>query len=201
MSHDATLILSAVASVAVLIPLIARYKLNAFVALILASLLAGILAGMDLPDIARSFSEGVGNVLSSIAMVVGLGAILGKMLGESGGAEVIAETITRVFGDARLPWAMLVIALIIGLPVFFAVGLVLLIPIVSAVSRRTGIPFLRLAFPMVAALSVAHGLIPPHPGPMLGVESLHADPGKTFFFFLITGIPATIIAGPLFAKY
>jgi GntP family gluconate:H+ symporter len=200
MSHDFTLIASAVVAVALLILLIARFKLNAFVALILASIVAGIFSGMELPAIAKAFGEGVGAVLASIAMVVGLGAILGKMLGESGGAEVIAETITRGFGPARLPWAMLVIALIVGFPVFFAVGLVLLIPIVAAVAQRSGVPFLRLAFPMVAGLSVAHGLIPPHPGPMLAVESLQADPGKTILYSLIIGIPAAIIAGPLFVK-
>ncbi len=201
MSHDATLIASAIGAVLLLIVLIARHKLNAFVALILASLAAGIFSGMNLPDIAKAFGEGVGAVLGSIAMVVGLGAILGKMLGESGGAQVIAETITRAFGNARLPWAMLVIALIIGLPVFFAVGLVLLTPIVIAVSNRSGVPFLRLALPMVAGISVAHGLIPPHPGPMLAVETLKADPGKTILYSFLIGIPAAIFAGPLFARF
>src|SRR5437868_11032029 len=120
------LILSAVGAVILLILLIARWKLNSFLALIIASLAAGLCAGMHLPDIAKAFSDGVGAVLASIAMVVGLGAVLGKMLGESGGAEVIANTVTRAFGEKRLPWAILFIALIVGLPVFFAVGLVLL---------------------------------------------------------------------------
>src|SRR4249919_1210658 len=147
MSHQAALILSAVASVAVLILLIARYKLNAFVALILASLLAGILAGMELPDIAKAFGEGVGAVLSSIAMVVGLGAVLGKMLGESGGAEVIANRISAAFGEKRLPWAVVFISLIVGLPVFFGVGVVLLTPVIAAIAIRSGVSFLKLGLP------------------------------------------------------
>src|SRR6476469_1255953 len=139
MSHDARLLVSAAGAVVLLILLIARWKLNAFVALIVASLFAGLCAGMELPNIAKSFSEGVGAVLGSVAMVIDLGAILGKMLSVSGGAEVIAATITRAFGDTRLPWAFAIIALIVGLPVFFPVGLVLLTPIAIATSCRSGV--------------------------------------------------------------
>lgn len=201
MNQQAQLILSAVVSVVLLILLIARWKLNSFLALIVASLFAGICAGMNLPDIAKAFGEGVGAVLGSIAMVVGLGAVLGKMLGESGGADVIATTIARVFGEKRLPWAMVLIALIVGLPVFFAVGLVLLIPIVVALARKTGRSFLSLSLPLVAGLSVAHGLIPPHPGPMLAIETLKADAGKTILYSLIIAAPTAIIAGPIFSAW
>ena len=201
MSHDARLILSAVGAVLLLIFLIARWKMNAFVALILASLAAGLCAGMDLPNIATSFGQGVGAVLSSVAMVIGLGAILGKMLGESGGAEVIANTITNAFGDKRLPWAIVVIALIVGLPVFFPVGVVLLTPIVIAVARRSGANFLSVSLPMIAGLSAAHGLIPPHPGPMVAIEVLKADPGITVLYSLILAVPAAILAGPVYAKW
>ncbi len=200
-SESIFLIGAAAGAVLLLIVLIARWKMNSFLALIIASLAAGLCSGMNLPDIAKSFGEGVGAVLGSIAMVVGLGAVLGKMLGESGGAEVIAATISRIFGEKRLPWAVLVIALIVGLPVFFAVGLVLLTPIVVAISRRTGVGFLKLAIPMVAGLSVAHGLVPPHPGPMLAVEVLGADPGKTILYSLVIGVPTAIVAGPLFSKW
>jgi GntP family gluconate:H+ symporter len=201
MSHDARLILSAAGAVLLLIVLIAQFKVNSFVALIIASLAAGIAAGMNLPDIAKSFGEGVGGVLGSVAMVIGLGAILGKMLGESHGAEVIAITITNVFGDKRLPWAIVIIALIVGLPVFFPVGLVLLTPIVVAIAQRSRVNFLSIALPMVAGLSVAHGLIPPHPGPMLAIETLHADAGKTILYSLILAIPAAALAGPIYAKW
>jgi GntP family gluconate:H+ symporter len=200
-SDQTFLIASAAASVVLLILLIARWKLNAFIALIVVSLVMGVCAGMNLPDIAKSFGEGVGAVLGSIGMVVGLGAVLGKMLGESGGADVIAATITRVFGDKRLPWAVLFISLIVGLPVFFTVGVVLLTPIIAAISRRTGVSFLSLGLSMVAGLTVAHGLIPPHPGPMLAIETLHADAGRTILYSLIIGIPAAIVIGPVFSKF
>lgn len=201
MSHDARLIVSVVGAVVLLIFLIARWKVNSFVALIIASLAAGLFAGMNLPDIAKAFGEGVGAVLGSVAMVIGLGAILGKMLGESAGAEVIAVTITNAFGDKRLPWAIMIIALIVGLPVFFPVGLVLLTPIVIAIARRSGVSFLKLALPMIVGLSAAHGLIPPHPGPMVAIETLHADAGKTILYSLALAIPAAIIAGPIYAKW
>jgi GntP family gluconate:H+ symporter len=200
-SHDARLILSVVGAVVLLIVLIARWKVNSFVALVIASLAAGLFAGMNLPDIAKAFGEGVGAVLGSVAMVIGLGAILGKMLGESAGAEVIAVTITNAFGDKRLPWAIVVIALIVGLPVFFPVGVVLLTPIVIAIARRSGVNFLTVALPMVAGLSAAHGLIPPHPGPMVAIETLHADAGKTILYSLVLAVPAAILAGPIYAKW
>lgn len=201
MSQDTRLIFSAVGAVLLLIFLIARWKVSSFVALIIASLFAGLCAGMDLPNIAKSFGEGVGAVLSSVAMVIGLGAILGKMLGESSGAEVIASTITNAFGDKRLPWAIVVIALIVGLPVFFPVGVVLLTPIVIAVARRSGANFLSVSLPMIAGLSAAHGLIPPHPGPMVAIETLKADAGKTILYSIVLAVPAAILAGPVYAKW
>jgi gluconate:H+ symporter, GntP family len=201
MSHDARLILSAVGAVLLLIFLIARWKVSSFLALIIASLFAGLCAGMELPAIAKSFGEGVGAILSSVAIVIGLGAILGKMLGESAGAEVIANTITNAFGDKRLPWAIVVIALIVGLPVFFPVGVVLLTPIVIAVARRSGANFLSVSLPMIAGLSAAHGLIPPHPGPMVAIETLKADAGKTILYSLLLAGPAALLAGPIYAKW
>lgn len=201
MSRDALLILSAVLSVGILILLIARWKVNSFLALVLAALCAGLGSGMSLIDIVKSFQDGVGAVLGSIAMVVGLGAVLGKLLGESGGAEAIATTVTRAFGAKRLPWAVLVISFIVGLPVFFGVGIVLLTPVVAAIAARGGVPFLTVALPMIAGLSVAHGLIPPHPGPILAVETLHADAGKTILYSIVIGAPVAILAGPIFAKW
>lgn len=201
MSRETLLILSAVVSVGVLIVLIARWKVTAFLALSLAAICAGVTSGMPLLEIVKSFQDGVGAVLGGVAMVVGLGAVLGKFLGESGGAEVIARTFTGWFGSARLPWAVLAISFVVGLPVFFAVGLVLLTPIVAAMAARSGANFLSLALPMVAGLSVAHGLIPPHPGPILAVGTLGADPGKTILYSLIIGAPVAALAGPIFSKW
>src|SRR5437773_29166 len=129
MSQNTSLLLLAAISVFALIFLIVRLKINSFVSLLIVSLTLGLAAQMPLSQIAKAFQDGMGNVLGSIAIIVGLGTIIGKMLAESGGAEVIASTLVNYFGPRRLPWAMLFIALIVGLPVFFAVGLVLLVPI------------------------------------------------------------------------
>lgn len=188
-----------------LIVLVARFKFNAFLALILASLFVGLGAGMNLPDVAKAFQEGVGRVLGDIAMVVGLGAVLGKLLAESGGAQVIADTLITRLGERRLPWAMMLVAFVIGLPVFFGVGLVLLVPILFTLARRANVPLLHLGIPLVAALSVAHGLVPPHPGPMAAAGLLRgpsgsADLGRVILYSLLIGFPTAVIAGPLLAR-
>ncbi len=201
LSHDGSLLTFVLAAVIGLIVLVARFKLNAFLALILASLFVGLCSGMKLPEVAKAFQEGVGTTLGFIAVVVGLGTILGKMLAESGGAEVIAEKFIGWFGERRLPWTMLAVAFVVGLPVFFGVGLVLLAPILFTLAQRTNTPLLRLGIPVVAALSVAHGLVPPHPGPLVAIEKLGADVGKTIFYAVLIGLPTAIIAGPLFASY
>jgi GntP family gluconate:H+ symporter len=201
LSHNASLLLYTLIAIVALILLIAKVKLNAFVALILASLFVGLCSGMNLPDIGKSFGEGVGAVLSSVAIVVGLGTILGKLLAESGGAEVVAHTLIRALGEKRMHWAMLLIAFVVGLPVWFTVGLVLLIPIVFTLARETRAPLLHLGIPLVAGLSVAHGLVPPHPGPMAAIELLKADPGKTILYSILVGLPTAIIAGPIFGRF
>ncbi|MGV3774800.1 MAG: gluconate:H+ symporter [Verrucomicrobiales bacterium] len=195
------LLLYALFSVLLLVLLIARWKVHAFVALIIASLFIGILAGMPLLDIANGFQEGVGGVLKSIAVVIGLGTILGKLLAESGGAEVIANAILKQFGRNYLPWAMLAISLIVGLPVFFGVGVVLLAPILYSLVVKNGVSLISIGLPMLAGLSVAHGLVPPHPGPMAAIELLQANTGKTIVYSLLVGIPTAIIAGPIFTRF
>jgi GntP family gluconate:H+ symporter len=206
MSHDSRLLLIALVAVVGLILLIARFKLNSFVALMLASLFVGVCSGMRLADVPRSFLEGMGKVLGEIAMVIGLGTILGKMLAESGGAEVIATRLVRALGEKRLPWAMMLIAFIVGIPVFFSVGLVLLAPIVFTLARETKTPLLRLGIPLVAGLSVMHGLVPPHPGPVAAMGIFNeiggkTDMGKTILYALLIGLPTAILAGPLFGRF
>ncbi len=154
---------------------------------------------MPMGNIVKAFETGVGNTLGHIALVVGLGTMLGKMMAESGGAERIARTLIRAFGEKNAHWAMMVVAFIIGLPVFFEVGFVLLIPIAFNVAKRTGTPILMVGLPMVAGLSVVHGLIPPHPAALLAVTAYQADIGKTILYALIVGLPTAILAGPLFA--
>ncbi|AQW31118.1 gluconate:H+ symporter [Ralstonia syzygii subsp. celebesensis] len=194
-----SLLLAAALAVVALIYLIAVRKLNPFVTLIVVSLALGVAVGMPMGNIVKAFETGVGNTLGHIALVVGLGTMLGKMMAESGGAERIAKTLIQAFGERNAHWAMMVVAFIIGLPVFFEVGFVLLIPIAFNVAKRTGTPMLMVGLPMVAGLSVVHGLIPPHPAALLAVTAYQADIGKTILYALIVGLPTAIIAGPLFA--
>ena len=198
--HSVFLLLSALGAVIGIILLVAVLKLNPFLSLFVASLTLAIVVGMPMGSVIRSFEAGVGATLGHIAIVVALGTMLGKMMAESGGADTIALTLIRVFGEKRLPWAMMFIGLIVGLPAFFEVGFVLLIPIAFTVARRTGTPLLQVALPLVAALSVVHGLVPPHPAALLAVNIYKADVGRTILYGLIIGTPTAALAGPLFAR-
>lgn len=189
------------AAVAGLVLLLSRYKLNAFLGLLLASIFVGVATGMKPMEIGKAFQEGMGSTLGFIAIVVGLGTMLGRLLGESGGAQVIANRLIEGMGEKRLPWAIMLVALVIGLPVFFGVGVVLLMPIVATLVRQTGRSRLLLGLPLMAGLSVAHGLIPPHPGPLVAVDKLHADIGKTLLWSMLIGLPTAMISGPLFAAW
>ncbi|MFM0484360.1 GntP family permease [Paraburkholderia strydomiana] len=197
--HGSTLLVFGAIAIALLILLITRYKVYPFLVLIIVSLLLGLASGMPMATIVKSFETGNGNTLGHIAVVVGLGTMLGKMMAESGGAERIATTLINWFGEKNIHWAMMVVAIIVGLPVFFEVGFVLLIPIAFNVAKRTNKSLLLVGLPMVAGLSVVHGLIPPHPAAMLAVQQYHADIGKTIAYGLIIGVPTAIVAGPLFA--
>src|SRR3984957_7185267 len=161
--HSIFLLLCALGAVIGIILLVTVLKLNPFLSLLLASLALAITSGMPMADVIHSFEVGVGSTLGHIAIVVALGTMLGKMMAESGGADQIAYTLIRVFGEKRLPWAMVLIGLVVGLPAFFEVGFVLLIPIAYTVARRTKTSLVLVGLPMVAGLSVVHGLVPPHP--------------------------------------
>lgn len=203
----APLLLVTLAGVAIVVLLIVWVRLPAFVALAAGSLFVGVGSGMPAADIPRAFQQGVGDTLGFIAMVVGLGTIMGKLLAESGGAVVVAGALTRAMGERRLAWALMASGFVIGLPVFFQVGLVLLAPVLFTLARqetaRTGesSPILALGIPLVAGLSAVHGLTPPHPGPLAAIERLQADIGRTLFYSLIVALPVAILAGPLFARF
>lgn len=199
MSREIFLVLLGLASVGGLIFLIARLKLNPFIALLVTSLALGAAAGLPLDKLLAIYEAGVGNALGHIALVVGLGTMMGKLMAESGGAERIARTMIGWFGPAKVHWAMMAAAFIVGLPVFFEVGFVLLMPIVFTVAMRTGTSILKVGLPMVAGLSVVHGLIPPHPAALLAVGAYQADIGRTVLYALIVGIPTAALAGPVFA--
>ncbi len=201
MSHDTSLLLFTLIAVAGLILLIARFKVNPILAIVLAALFIGLTSGMELSAIMKRFTEGVGSMLGSIAMILGLGSMLGKLMAESGGAERIALTLIDRLGESRVHWTILAIACIVGVPVFFQVGLVLLIPLAFIMAQKTRIPLLQIGIPLVSGLSVMHGLVPPHPGPMVAIEVLKADVGKTILYSVLVGIPTSILAGPLFGKF
>ncbi|WP_050465395.1 GntP family permease [Herbaspirillum autotrophicum] len=194
------LLIYALVAVIALVVLIAKFKMNPFIVLIVVSLILGLAVGMPMGAIVKSFETGVGNTLGHIALVVGLGTMLGKMMAESGGAERIATTMIDAFGEKNVHWAMMTVAFIVGLPVFFEVGFVLLIPIAFNVAKRTGTSMVMVGIPMVAGLSVVHGLIPPHPAALLAVTAYNADIGRTILYALMVGIPTAIIAGPIFGK-
>lgn len=198
--HSIFLLLSALIAVIVLILLIAVLKLNPFITLFLTALALAVVTGMPASGIVHSFEVGVGGALGHIAVVVALGTMLGKMMAESGGADQIAYTLIRLFGEKNVPWAMVIIGLVIGLPAFFEVGFVLLIPIAFTVARRTGTSLILVGLPMLAGLSVVHGLVPPHPAALMAVTIFKADVGRTIFYALLIGLPTAIIAGPLYAK-
>jgi GntP family gluconate:H+ symporter len=199
-SHSMFLLVAAFVSVVSLIVLIAFVKLNPVITLLVTALGLAIVAGMPLPDIVHSFESGVGGTLGHIAIILALGTMLGKMMAESGAADQIAHTLVRVFGEKNVPWAMVVIALIVGLPAFFEVAFVLLVPVLFTVARRTNTSLIMAGLPMVAGLSVVHGLVPPHPAAMLAVATYHADVGRTIFYGLMIGLPTAVIAGPLYAR-
>jgi GntP family gluconate:H+ symporter len=198
--HSIFLLTSAVVAVVGLILLIAVFKLNPFITLLLTSLSLALVTGMPASTIIHSFEAGVGATLGHIAVVVALGTMLGKMMAESGGADQIAYTLIRLFGEKRVHWAMVIIGLVVGLPAFFEVGFVLLVPIAYTVARRTRTSLVLVGLPMVAGLSVVHGLVPPHPAALLAVTIYKADVGRTIFYALLVGLPTALIAGPLYAK-
>jgi GntP family gluconate:H+ symporter len=201
MTTDTRLLLYALGAVTALIVLIARFKWHPFVALIVVSLAMGVSAGMPAGAAVRAFQDGVGNVLGFIAIVVGLGTMLGKMMAESGAAARIATTLIALFGERRVHWAIMVVAFIVGIPVFFQVGFVLLVPLVFTIARRTGMSLIKIGIPLVAGLSVVHGLLPPHPAAMLAVGAYNADVGLTILYGLLVGLPTAALAGPIFAVW
>lgn len=195
------LLVLAVAAIGVLVALVTWRKLNPFLALLIAAMLVGLGAGMAPLAALKAFQDGVGATLGGIAAVIGLGAMLGKLLAESGGATVLAAAFSRFFGPSRAVACIVALAVVVGLVTWFTVGLLLLIPIAVSLSRETKRPFLLLALPLVAFLSVMHGLTPPHPGPVVAIAALGANNGLVLAFALVVGGVAAFAGGPLFARW
>ncbi len=198
-AHDTQVLVVAVLGIALVVVLIVGAKLHAFLALTISSLLVGIFSGIALTDVTASFEKGVGGVLGYVGVLIALGAMLGKLLGDSGGADRIVDTLLRG-RPATLPWKMALIAVIVGIPMFFEVGLVLLVPVVMLAVRRSGGRAMLLGIPALAGLSVLHGFIPPHPGPVAAIGILHADIGITLALGLVVALPTVAVCGPLFGR-
>ncbi len=195
-SHDLFLVACAAGTVLLLLILIAKVRLHPALALAVAALSLGVASRMPLVQVPLSFTAGVGNLLGHIAIVLGLGAVLGRLLASSGGATALGRALVDGCGEKGLPWALMVLGIVVGMPVFFEVGLVLMLPIVAAAAQRSGRPPILVGLPLLAGLSIVHGVLPPHPAAMLAVAQYHADMGRTILWGLAAGVPAAALAGP-----
>ena len=195
-----TLLLLAAGAVALLVALIVRLRVHAFLALMIASLALGLGAGLAPGEVVAAFQQGVGSTLGFIAVVIGLGTFVGALLAESGGAASVARAAVSLVGERALPWAVAAVGFVIGLPIFFSVGLVLLFPVIVGLAAGAGRPVLSLGLPLVAGLSASHGLVAPHPGPLVAIERLGADTGLSILYGILAGVPAFALAGPLFLR-
>jgi gluconate:H+ symporter, GntP family len=198
---DTQLLIAAVLAIAAVVLLIVWAKLHPFLALMLGTAVLGAVAAVAPLDVLHAFIEGLGTTFGTVGLLIALGAMLGKLLADSGGANQIVDRIVQSVGPARLPWAMALIAGIIGLPMFFEIGVVILVPIIILVGLRTRVSLMRVGIPALAGLSVLHGLVPPHPGPVTAIDLLHADLGRTLLFGLIVAVPTLVVAGPLLAPF
>lgn len=198
---DYNLIIAVFAGIAILLFLVLTVRIQAFIALLISSISVGIIAGMPPAEIIKTMQEGMGNTLGFVAMVVGLGAMFGAILEQSGGAGALAKFLLAKFGEKRASWALMLTGFLVAIPVFFDVAFIILVPLVYALQRKTGKSLLLYAIPLLAGLAITHAFIPPTPGPVAVADILNADLGWVILFGAIAGVPAAIISGPLFAKF
>jgi Gnt-I system high-affinity gluconate transporter len=175
-------------------------KVSPFLSLLIVALLTGLRLGMDPADLLKSVEKGVGSTLGGLALIICLGAILGKILEISGAAEQISATLIKSFGQKNIQWAVLLTGFLIGIPLYYNAGFIILVPLVFTLARKTGLPLLYIVIPMAASLSTTHCFLPPHPGPVVLVNAFKADMGKTLIYGLLIAIPAVIIAGPFLGR-
>lgn len=198
---DLQLLLAVFSGITILLTLILRFKIQAFIALLIASIAVGIIAGLSPLEIIDTMQKGMGGTLGFVALVVGLGAIFGAILEQSGGAEALAKYLLVKFGDKNASWALMLTGFFVAIPVFFDVAFIILIPMVYSLQRRTKKSLLLYAIPLLAGLAITHSFIPPTPGPVAVADILNADLGWVILFGFIVGVPTAIVSGPLFAKY
>ena len=194
------LIAAAIIGFALIITLITKFELHPFLSLTIGALTVGAIAQLSLTEMLESYSTGVGSTVASVGVLIALGAIIGKLLADSGGADEIVDTLVSKASAATLPWAMALIGAVIGLPMVFEIGLVLLVPVILLVTRRSKLPLMKVAIPALAGLSTMHALVPPHPGPLAAIGLLKADLGVTLGLGVLIAIPTVVVAGPLFSR-
>jgi len=175
-------------------------KISPFLSLLIVAIVAGLCLGMPVKDLLKSIETGVGSTLGGLALIICLGAVLGKILEVSGAAEQIATTLIKSFGIKYIQWAVLLTGFLIGIPLYYNAGFVILVPLVFTLARKTGLPLLYIAVPMAASLSATHCFLPPHPGPVFLVNAFKADMGKVLIYGLIITIPVVILAGPMLGR-
>ncbi|MET8428879.1 gluconate:H+ symporter [Nocardia sp. NPDC004860] len=197
---SAQLITAAVLGVALIVGLITWLKMHPFLALAIGAVAVGVVARLGAADTVASFVKGFGSTMGSVGILIGFGAMFGKLLADSGGADQVVDTLVNRAGPRALPWVMGLVGAIIGLPMFFEIGVVLLMPVILLVANRSRLPLMAVAIPALAGLSAMHGLVPPHPGPLVAVAALKADLGLTLGLGVLVAVPTVIIAGPLFGK-
>lgn len=200
-AHDTRLLLSCLVGLVAIILLISVLKLSPFLSILIGTFVAGLGAGLPLETVAKAFTTGAGGLLGDIGMIIALGAMLGALMADTGAADRIVTVLLSCAKGRALPWMMALVAMVIGLPLFFEVGLVLMVPIIFVMARRSNAPILRIAIPALAGMTTLHALVPPHPGPLIAVSALHADLGMTMGLGLLIAIPAVILAGPVYAMW
>lgn len=194
-------LLMAAIGIGILLFLVLRQKMPAFLALILVSLLVGLMTGMKPMDVLDSVKNGMGGTLGFVAVVVGLGAMFGALLEHAGGLEAISSRLLGRFSDDRAGWALGLVGFLVAIPVFFDVAFIMLVPLIQQLSRKTGKALLTYALPLLAGLAVTHAFVPPTPGPIAVAELLSADLGLVIFFGFLAGLPALILGGPVLARF
>ena len=190
-----------VASIGLLLFMVLKLKIQAFIALLVVSVFLGLVTGMSMESVLTSINDGMGSTLGFVATVVGIGAIFGQMLESSGGAESLAHYLVRKFGKENTPYALAITGFIVAIPIFLDVGFIILVPVLYALAKDSSKSLLHFAIPLLAGLAVTHAFVPPTPGPVATANIIGADLGWVILFGVIIGIPVAFVAGPLFGKY
>jgi len=198
---DYNLIVAVAAGIAVLLILILKFRIQAFLALLVASITVGLIVGMPPLEIISTVQSGMGNTLGFVALIIGLGAMFGSILEHSGGAEALAKFLLKKFGEKKASPALMLTGFLVAIPVFFDVAFIILIPLIYSLQRKTKKSLLLYAIPLLAGLAITHSFIPPTPGPIAVADILKADLGWVILIGFVVGIPTAIVSGPLFAKY